>query len=57
MLWLVSQEDNSYITKSKKHIESVVIILNKFQKDAKERYPLINFDDINEVHFEKKQAL
>ena len=23
MLWLVSQEDNSYITKSKKHIESV----------------------------------
>ena len=23
MLWLVSQDDNSYITKSKKHIESV----------------------------------
>ena len=55
MLWLVSQQDNSYITKSKKHLESVGHNIKQIsKKDAKERYPLINFDDINEVHFEKK---
>ena len=55
MLWRVSQDDNSYITKSKKHIENTG---NKIQeiskKEAKEKYPLINFDDINEIYFEKR---
>ena len=55
MLWLVSQDDNSYITKSKKHIESVGHRIYEIsKKEAKEKYPLINFDDINEVYLEKK---
>ena len=55
MLWLISQEDNSYITKSKKHIESVGHNIEEISiKDAKERYPLINYDDINKVYYEKK---
>ena len=55
MLWLVSQDDNSYITKSKKHIESVGHNIEEISiKDAKEKYPLINYEDINKVYYEKK---
>ena len=49
MLWLVSQDDNSYITKSKKHIESVGHNIEEISiKDAKEKYPLINYEDIKQ---------
>ena len=55
MLWLVSQDDNSYITKSKKHIENTGNNIEEIsKKEAKEKYPLINFDDINEIYFEKR---
>ena len=55
MLWLVSQDDNSYITKSKKHIENTGNKIEEIsKKEAKEKYPLINFDDINEIYFEKR---
>ena len=55
MLWLVSQDDNSYITKSKKHIENTGNNIQEIsKKEAKEKYPLINFDDINEIYFEKR---
>ena len=55
MLWLVSQDDSSYIQKSKKHIESVGHSIQEISKsDAQKKYPIINFDDINEVYFEKK---
>ena len=55
MLWLVSQEDSSYVTQSKKHIENIGRSIQKIPKsEAKKKYPSINFDDINEIYFEKK---
>ena len=55
MLWLVSQDDSSYIKKSKKHIESIGQSIDQLsKKDAQKKYPIINFDDINEIYFEKK---
>lgn len=55
MIWLVSQNDSSYVTNSIKHIEKLgysLIRLNK--KDARKKYPFINLDDIKEIYFEKK---
>ena len=55
MLWLVSQDDSSYIKKSKKHIESVGQSIEQLsKKNAQKKYPIINFDDINEIYYEKK---
>ena len=55
MLWLVSQDDDSYVTKSKVHIEKVGHSIEEISKsEAKKKYPLIHFDDINKIYFEKK---
>jgi len=55
MLWLVSQDDSSYVTKSKPHIENVGHSVEEISKgEAKKRYPSINFEDIKEVYYEKK---
>ena len=55
MLWMVSQSDSSYITNSAKHIESCGHSLEEISIDKiKKIYPNINFEDINQVFFEKK---
>ena len=55
MLWMVSQNDSNYIKNSKKHIENRGHSLVQIEKtEAKQKYPEINFDDINEIYFEKK---
>ena len=55
MLWLVSQNDSSYVTNSSKHIQNCGHTLEEISiEKAKNIYPNINFEDINQVFFEKK---
>ena len=55
MLWLVSQNDSSYVTDSSKHIQNCGHTLEEISiEKAKNIYPNINFEDINQVFFEKK---
>ena len=55
MLWLVSQNDSSYVTNSSKHIKNCGYTLEEISiEKAKNIYPNINFEDINQVFFEKK---
>ncbi len=55
MLWMVSQNDSSYITNSAKHIERCGHSLKEISiNKVKKMYPKINFEDINQVFFEKK---
>ena len=40
---------------NQKHIENTGNNIEEIsKKEAKEKYPLINFDDINEIYFEKR---
>jgi len=58
MLWIITQDDSSYVKNS---IPIIKKLGNKIEKisieDAKNNYPVINFEDAKEIYLEKKAGI
>ncbi len=58
MLWLITQKDNSYIKNSIPVINSLDNeIIELPLRIAKKKYPILNFNGVNEVYLEKKAGI
>ena len=58
MLWLITQDDSSYVKNSIETIKNFGHDIKKLNLDsAKKRYPIINFEGVKEMYLEKKAGI
>jgi len=58
MLWLITQDDSSYVKNSIKTIKNFGHDIKKLNLNtAKKEYPIINFEGVKEIYLEKKAGI